>query len=502
MLKNLVEKLKESAISIVPVAMVVAVLYIIFFPFNITTFVMFAISIALMILGMSLFTLGVDIAMMKMGGHIGSSASKLNKLAITLICSFLVGFVVTIAEPDLNILAASFPGLNKWILIISVSVGVGIFLLLSSIKTLFKIPLNIILTCCYALIAVLCFFVDPAFLPISFDSSGATTGAISVPFIMAFGLGICSVRSGKNNQEDGFGQIALASVGPILAVMIVSLFIKSPADAVQTIDPYATSQFVDILHYLVEYSQEILIVLLPIFAFFLIYQFLFIKLPAHTLMRISIGLGYTYIGLLLFLTGVNSSFYNIGLGLGYMIVGEAHPIIVCLITVAIGFFMIFAEPSVHVLTKQVEDITSGVIKKIVILLSISTGVGIALLCAILRNLLAIDFICFVIPFVLLALLLSFFTPKIFVAIAFDSGGVASGVMATTFLLPFVLGLSVSLGLPTLKFAFGTIALIALSPIIVIECLGIVYQIAVNRKEKAEKAADTAPKKAIRIIEFK
>ncbi|MBQ9791278.1 MAG: DUF1538 domain-containing protein [Clostridia bacterium] len=501
MLKNLLGKLKESAISIIPVACIVLILYLIFFDFSLTTFIMFIISIMLMILGMSLFTLGVDIAMMKMGGHIGSSASKINNLALTLFCSFLVGFVLTIAEPDLNILAASFPGLKKWILIISVSLGVGIFLLLSSIKTIFKIPLNIILSICYILIAILCFFVDPSFLPISFDASGATTGAISVPFIMAFGLGICSVRSGKNNQEDGFGQIALASVGPILAVMIVSLFIKSPADAVQVIDPYATSQFADIGHYLIEYAKEILIVLLPIFAFFLIYELIFIKLPLHTLIRITIGLVYTYIGLLLFLTGVNSSFYNIGLGLGYMIVGKAHPLILALITVAVGFFMIFAEPSVHVLTKQVEDITSGVIKKIVILLSISTGVGIALLCAIIRNLLAIDFICFVLPFVLLALILSFFTPKIFVAIAFDSGGVASGVMATTFLLPFILGVSVSLGLPTLKFAFGTIALIALSPIIVIECLGIVYRIAVAKKERAEKEATTT-KKAIRIIEFK
>lgn len=463
---------------------------------------MFIISIALMILGMSLFTLGVDIAMMKMGGHIGSSASKLNILSIILICSFLVGFVVTIAEPDLNILAASFPGLNKWILIISVSIGVGVFMLLSSVKTIFRIPLNYILTFFYTAIIILCFFVDPSFLPISFDASGATTGAISVPFIMAFGLGICGVRSGKNNQEDGFGQIAMASIGPIVAVMIVSLFVTSPADSVQVIDPYATGQFMDILHYFIEYSKEILIVLLPIFAFFLIYQFIFIRLPIYTLVRISIGLVYTYIGLLLFLTGVNSSFYNIGLGLGYMIVDKVHPIVLCIITVLVGFFMIFAEPSVHVLTKQVEDITNGVIKKIVILLSISTGVGIALLCAIIRNLLGIDFICFVIPFVVLALLLSFFTPKIFVSIAFDSGGVASGVMATTFLLPFILGVSVSLGLPTLKFAFGTIALIALSPIIVIECLGIVYKIAVDRKEKADKAKEVPTKKTIRIIEFK
>ena len=217
-------------------------------------------------------------------------------------------------------------------------------------------------------------------------------------------------------------------------------------------------------------------------------------------MRITVGLGYTYIGLLTFLSGVKTAFYNIANVLGYTMIQNTSPIVLCAIAVVVGFFMIFAEPSVHVLTKQVQDITNGVIGKMVIIVSIATGVSIAILCAICRNLLAIDFIYFVIPFVVISLVLSLFTPKMFVAIAYDSGGVASGVMATTFLLPFILGITANLALPTLKFAFGTIALIALSPIIVIEALGIVYQAAINRKEALEKETATT-KKAITIIEF-
>ena len=303
------DKCKESATSILPFFLIIVALYLIFLPFNTFAFLSIIIATLIMIAGMALFNVGVDMSTMKMGGYVGSHLSKSRKISFMLILSFVLGFIVTIAEPDLMVLAEQVPGISsKWVILITVSMGTGIFLLLSTIKTLFRLNIKTILAISYLVALVLCFFVPSNFVPLSFDSVGVTTGAVSVPFIMAFGLGICAVRSSKSNQEDGFGLIALASIGPVIAILIVSLFIKTDeviaSEAVSTV--VSSSEMGGaFLSNLLSYLKEVFIVIIPIFIFFLLYNFLYLKLPKTTLLRIFIGLLYTYIGLVLFLCGVS-----------------------------------------------------------------------------------------------------------------------------------------------------------------------------------------------------
>ena len=454
-----------------------------------------------MIIGMSLFNVGVDMSTMKMGGYVGSHLSKSRKFSFLLILSFILGFIVTIAEPDLMVLAEQVPGIDsKWIILITVSAGTGLFLLLSTIRTLFRWSIRTILMISYGLALILCIFAPVNFLPLSFDTIGVTTGAVSVPFIMSFGLGICAVRSGKNNQDDGFGLIALASIGPVLAILIVSLFIKGNgtiiSDTAQMVTT-ASELGESIISSTLSYLKEVFIVLIPIFIFFLIYNFKYLKLPASALLRIFIGLLYTYIGLVIFLTGVTVGYLPTADILGYTIAVSDAKWLLIPISLVIGFFLVFAEPAVHVLNKQVEDITEGVIRKKTMLIGISIGVSISMLLIIFRALFSIDFMYIVTPLTIILIILSRFTPNLFEGIAFDSGGAAAGSLTASFVLPFIIGVCKALNLDTMLFAFGSIGLVALLPTLVIQIMGIRYQYIINKsKKKAKKNTHN-----ITIIDF-
>jgi len=494
-------KCKESAISVLPFFLIIVALYLIFIPFNIFALLSLLVATILMIIGMSMFSVGVDMSTMKMGGYVGSNLSKSRRLSLMAILSFVLGFIVTIAEPDLMVLAEQVPGISShWVILITVSLGTGLFLLLSTIRTIFRWSIKTVLIITYLLALVLCIFAPSNFLPLSFDAIGVTTGAISVPFIMAFGLGICAVRSGKNNQEDGFGLIALASAGPVLAILIVSLFIKTDGTIV-TESATAISSAVEwgkLLHSgVLSYLFEVFIVIIPIFVFFLIYNFIFLKLPKVHLLRIFIGLLYCYIGLVLFLSGVASGYVPMADLLGYTIAHGNLRWIMIPIGLIIGFFLIFAEPAVHVLNKQVEDITDGVIKRKTMLIGISIGVSIAMLLVVLRALIGIDFLYIIAPMVIIEVILSLYAPNLFVGIAFDSGGAAAGSLSASFVLPFVIGICKAMGLDSMSYGFGTIAIISILPTIVIEIMGIRYQYILNKsKPKRRKVAST-----ITIVDF-
>ena len=484
------DKLKESAVSVLPFFLVIMALYLIFLPFNIWAFAALLIATLIMIVGMSLFNVGVDMSTMKMGGYVGSHLSNSRKFSFLIILSFILGFIVTIAEPDLMVLAEQVPGVSsKWVILITVSCGTGIFLVLSTVRTLFRWSIKTILMLSYAIALVLCFFAPSNFLPLSFDSIGVTTGAVSVPFIMSFGLGICAVRSGKNNQEDGFGLIALASIGPVIAVLIVSLFLSGggsidteTATLITTGTGLSTSIFGNILSYM----KEVFIVIIPIFIFFLIYNFKYLKLPKSTLLRIFIGLMYTYIGLVIFLTGVTTGYLPTADILGATIATGDTKWLLIPLALIIGFFLVFAEPAVHVLNKQVEDITGGVIRKKTMLIGISIGVALAMLLVIFRALFNIDFMYINAPLVLTLVILSIFTPNLFEGIAFDSGGAAAGSLTASFVLPFIVGVCKQLGLDTMSFAFGTIGIVAMLPTMVIQIMGIRYQYIINKNNRKKR----------------
>lgn len=501
-LREFGDKCKESALSILPFFGIIVVLYLIFLPFNIWAMLSIILATLLMIVGMSLFSVGVDMSTMKMGGYVGSHLSKSRKLSFMAILSFVLGFLVTIAEPDLMVLAEQVPGISsKWIILITVSLGTGIFLLLATIRIIFRFNIRTILMISYGITLVLSIFAPNNFLPLSFDTCGVTTGAVSVPFIMAFGLGICAVRSGKNNQEDGFGLVALASIGPVIAMLILSLFIKTDStivsESVGMIDS-AGEWGSTLLSSVLGYLKEVFIVIIPVFLFFLLYNFKYLKLPKSHIMRIFFGLIYCYFGLVMFLTGVNSGYLPMADLLGFTIASSEYSWVLIPIALVTGFFLVFAEPAVHVLNKQVEDITGGVIRKSTMMIGISIGVAIAMLLSVVRAMFGFDFFYLIVPLVLIMIVLNLYTPNLFAGIAFDSGGVAAGSLSASFVLPFVVGICKAMGSDSMLYGFGTIAVIAILPTIVIQIMGVRYQYVLNR----EKRKNT-PKVAsdIRIIDY-
>lgn len=450
----------------------------------------FLMGAVMLLVGMMFFTLGAEVAMTPMGERVGTCLTKSKKLWLVIGLSFLLGFIITISEPDLQVLAQQVPAVPNMVLILSVACGVGVFLVVALLRMLFGIPLPPLLLVFYTFIFILAFFVPKDFLSVAFDSGGVTTGPMTVPFIMALGIGISSIRSDRHAADDSFGLVALCSIGPILAVMILGM-IYNPQEAAYTppvipeIENSAQLWQLFALE-LPTYMKEIAVSLLPIFLFFLIFQLLVLKLSKRTLMKIIVGLIYTYIGLVLFLTGVNVGFMPAGNYLGQVIAGLKYPWMLIPIAMVMGYFIVKAEPAVYVLNKQVEEITDGAISAKAMGLGLSVGVAASLGIAMIRVLTGISILWFLIPGYAIALGISFFVPKIYTAIAFDSGGVASGPMTAAFLLPLAQGACVTLGGNIVTDAFGVVAMVAMTPLITIQVMGLYARIVNSRgKESGE-----------------
>ncbi len=478
-------KLKEALASVMPITGIVILLHLFLVPMPSGAFWLFLIGAVLLTIGMALFTLGADSAMMPMGERIGSHLTKSRNLPGLVLISFLIGMLITVAEPDLTVLANQIPSIPNLVLILTVAVGVGLFLAAAMVKTAFNRPLNVILTVLYAAVFILAAFTPQSFLAVAFDSGGVTTGPITVPFIMALGIGMAAVRGGKSAQDDSFGIVSLCSVGPILAVLLLGMFYRADSGSyTPTVvqDPETFGEILSaFLHGFPHYMKEVAMALLPIVAFFAVFQFLFLKMRWRTIVKLIIGVIYTYVGLVLFLTGVNVGFLPAGYFIGGQIaLGKAGFLIPA--GVIMGFFVVMAEPAVHVLTKQVEEITVGAISRNTLLITLAAGVSLSVGIAMLRVATGVSIWYFLLVGYGIALLLSFFVPKVFTAIAFDSGGVASGPMTATFLLPFAMGACDALGGNILTDAFGLVAMVAMTPLIAIQILGVIYKLKMRRAE--------------------
>ena len=429
--------------------------------------------------------------MTPMGERVGSIMTRSKNVFIIILISFIMGFVITISEPDLQVLAQQVPSVPNLIIILAVALGVAVFLVFAILRMLFGIPLSYLLVFFYGIIFILTIFAPKDFLAIAFDSGGVTTGPMTVPFIMAFGIGISAIRSDKHASDDSFGLVSMCSIGPILAVLILGM-IYNPAQTEQVSEAIPIiDNTVDLWHlFAVEfptYIEEMAVSLLPIVVFFGLFQLVAGDINKRTLIRIGIGLIYTYIGLVLFLTGVNVGFMPAGNYLGQTIAGLPYSWIIVPIGMVIGYFIVRAEPAVFVLTKQVEEITSGAISAKAMGTSLSIGVAASVGLAMLRVLTGISILWFLVPGYLIALLLTFFVPKIFTAIAFDSGGVASGPMTATFLLPFAMGACEALGGNIITDAFGIVAMVAMTPLITIQIMGVIFKIKEYRLHKSVEA---------------
>jgi len=474
------EKIKEALAAVAPITLIVLLVTVLLTPMTSGTILMFLAGAALLVIGMGFFTLGADMAMMPMGEGVGIQLTKSSKLILLILVSFIIGVLITVAEPDLQVLARQFPSIPAVYLILTVAAGVGIFLAISVLRPLIKIPLPALLIFFYIIIFVVAWFVPGDFIPVAFDSGGVTTGPITVPFILAMGAGVALIRSDKHSQEDSFGLVALCSIGPILAVLLLGIFYH-PGQAGN--EPYvfhdaATSRDVaksfalEIPHFL----KEVALALGAIVFFFIIFQLVSHRYHQHQLGRIAIGFIYTLIGLVLFLTGVNVGFIPVGEILGAQLGASPYKWILVPLGALIGYFIVAAEPAVHVLNKQVEEISSGAITAKMMNRGLAIGMATALAITMTRILLSIPIMWILIPGYAFALLLTFFVPRIFTGIAFDSGGVCSGPMTSTFLLPFAMGTCEGVGGNIMIDAFGIVAMVAMTPLIVIQLMGLVFQL--------------------------
>ena len=491
--KNLLEKLKESLGAVLPIIGIVLVLCFSIAPIPNSVLMTFVVGAVLLIIGMMFFTLGAEMAMTPMGERIGTKLTNTRKISVVIVLCFILGFIITISEPDLQVLAEQVPSIPNYTLIIAVATGVGIFLVAAVLRMLFGIPLAYMLLILYPIIFILASIVPQDFLTVAFDSGGVTTGPMTVPFIMALGIGFSAVRSDKHAENDSFGLVALCSVGPILAVLLLGLLYHPGESGYEQTMIVKTDNSVEMWQLFQEglpyYMKEMLISLLPIILFFFIFQIVSLHLHKKTLVKIIIGIIYTYIGLVLFLTGVNVGFMPVGNYLGQVIAGLPYRWVIIPIGMLIGYFIVKAEPAVYVLMEQVEELTSGAIPGKAMGLSLSLGVAFSLGLAMIRVLTGISILWFLVPGYALALILTLFVPKIFTAIAFDSGGVASGPMTATFLLPFAQGACEAVGGNVVTDAFGVVAMVAMTPLITIQILGVVYQYQEHKKDKEEMLAE-------------
>ena len=479
-MKELWAKIEEALISALPITAIVYImaLFPIFdFDLSAVELITFTVGAVLLILGIGLFNLGADLAMTPMGAHVGAGLSRQKKLMLLLLVCFVLGMLITIAEPDLQVLANQVSAvINGSLLIYTVGLGVGAFLVISILKIVFRKSLSHILMLFYmllfalALILVVCG--NESLLPMAFDSGGVTTGPITVPFIMALGVGISSILGDRRSKENSFGLVALCSVGPVLAVLVLGIF--SSSEMRYDIPDYTVSSDIlgSFLHTAGHTCKEVILALGMIVVFFLVCQILFLKLPIKRLARIAIGVIFTYVGLVMFLTGVNVGFMPIGYKLGYSLAQGSNVFLIGF-GLVVGVLVVLAEPAIHVLNAQVEDVTGGLVSKKSMLTGLCIGVGAAITLSMIRIICDFSLVYYIVPGYFISLALSLFVPPVYTAIAFDSGGVASGPMTSGFILPFAIGVCISTqgADAVLRDAFGVVALVAMAPLITIQLLG-------------------------------
>lgn len=488
--QKLKEKITESLSSVLPVTCIVLILGITITPIPLDPLMLFLAGAAFLIIGMGFFTLGVDMAMMPIGEKVGAQLARARKLPVIIPACIIIGAMVTVAEPDLQVLAGQTPAVPDAALILTVAAGVGLFLALAFLRSLFGWSLSHILMVCYLILFILAFYIPGDFLAVAFDSGGVTTGPITVPFIMALGMGLSSIGQGRHPDSDSFGLVALCSIGPILSVMILGLLYHSSSGSYEpsVIPVIHNSQdlWLAFQRELPHYAKEVLTALLPILGFFILFQIFLLKMRKRQVIKILVGMLYSYIGLTLFLTGVNVGFMPAGTYLGKQMALLPYRWILVPVAMLIGYYIVKAEPAVQVLNKQVADITGGTISEKTMMTGLSIGMALSLGLSLFRVITGLPLMLFLLPGYALALGLSLLVPPVFTSIAFDSGGVASGPMTATFLLPLCMGATEALGGNILTDAFGIVAMVAMTPLIIIQLIGLSYEIRTRREKRAPK----------------
>lgn len=502
---KLKEKIFEALSAVLPITGIVLLMSILLVPVDLGTMVMFITGAIILVIGMGFFQLGAEMSMTPLGEGIGVQISKTGNIFMIFMIAFFMGALITVSEPDLQVLAEQVPSFPNHTLILTVAVGVGIFLAVAIIRILFQINLSTILIVLYAILMVISFFIPKDFFAVAFDSGGVTTGPMTVPFIMAMGVGLASVRGDKNATNDSFGLVAFSSIGPIAAVLLLGWFYHPSGTAYEpagVADVTTTRDVVwEFFVHMPPYIREVIVSLLPIGAVFIIFQLMVHRYTRHQVKRVLVGFGYTYIGLVLFLCGVNVGFAPVGSFLGNEIASRSWSWLLVPIGMLIGYYIVKAEPAIQILNHQVEEVTNGAVPAKVMNRCLSIGVSVSVGLAMMRVLTGLHIGWIVIPGYLIALVLSRLVPKMFVGIAFDSGGVASGPMTTTFLLPLSIGACEAVGGSVMTDAFGIVALVALTPLIAVQIMGISYQLHLKKADNLSIPESIVPDTVDEIFDF-
>lgn len=489
--------------AVLPITVIVLLLSIFVVPMETGTIALFLAGAFMLMIGLAFFQLGAEIAMTPLGEGVGFQIMKTKRFPILVIVCFVMGLIITIAEPDLQVLANQVPSIPNEVLIWTVAVGVGVFLVVAVLRILFKLSLPMLLCILYGALFLLSFAAPADFVAVAFDSGGVTTGPMTVPFIMAIGVGLSATRSDKDGSSDSFGLISFCSIGPIVMVLLLGIFYH-PTDAAYNptlIPDVVTMQDVmrEFVHMVPDYGKEVFSSILPVLIVFLLFQMISKRYHRHQMIKMLVGFLYTIIGLILFLTGVNVGFAPVGSLLGSSLAEQSWRWILIPIGALIGYYIVKAEPAVQVLNKQVEDVTNGAISREAMNLCLSIGVSASVALALLRVLTGVSIYWLLIPGYIAALILTKFVPKVFVGIAFDSGGVASGPMTSTFLLPLAMGACTAIGGNVVTDAFGVVAMVAMAPLIAIQIMGVLYRM--KLKETASIPVAAADIDDDEILEF-
>lgn len=471
--KILLEKIKDALRSILPVVIVIFIVSL-FVGVPGRELAEFGFGALILILGVILFSLGADTSMMPIAQKIGQVLTEKRKLFLLIFVVFIIGFLIAIAEPTLWVLADQFQAIPTSTLLVSVAVGVGTIVVIALLRIIFQFNLSYILLIGYGLIFILSFLVPSDFVPVAFDSGGVSTGPITVPFIMALGLGVAASRGDKGSHDDSFGLVGITLIGPVVAVLILALFHGT--------DALGDSEALSFGAYFIKFIKDIAIALLPFILFFITFQIFGFKFSKRVVMRIVIGFIYTYFGLVLFLTGANAGFLSVGGFIGGTIASYKYKFLLIPVGMLFGFTIVAAEPTVIVLTKQVEEVTSGAISRKVMNISLSVGVSLAVGLACLRILLGFNILYILIPGYLFVIAASFYVPKLFTAIAVDSSACATGAMTASFLVPFAIGAAEAIGGNVLANSFGIIGIITISPFLTLQVVGLIYRFKSQHKK--------------------
>lgn len=489
---NLLQKIKETASSVLPIMVIVLILGLTVAPIDSNLLFRFIVGGLLLIIGLTFFLQGVEMGIQPMGEMAGAALTSKKNLILLLTVAFAIGFLVTLAEPDIQVFGdqihSVFTNVDKLYMVVLIAAGVGFFLMAGLLRTILNFPVKILLFVLYSILFVLTFFAPSPFIGIAFDSGGATTGPMTVPFIMAIGIGVSSVRSSSKNPKSNddsssnFGLTGITSIGPVLAILLYSIILNSKgtltAGSVASETAAETYGLWVFVHILPDVLMESFSSILPLIFLLIAFQIFLLKLPPIRLARICFGLVWSFIGLSIFLTGVNGGFIEAGYQLGSILGQKAcscggwWTVLLISSGFAIGSIVVCAEPAVWVLTEQVENLSAGTIKRKIILVFLAFGAAAAIGIALLRAVYGFGLLYVLVPGYLIAMALMLFCPNLFTAIAFDSGGVASGPITSTFVLSFTLGTAQAAchGFDI----FGVIALVAMTPLISIQVLGILY----------------------------